>query len=101
MKDKFVIENIVKDVLKRLKEENEYYQDGKLYPMPNLEVAASIEGAIKSESDAIEIYLNILKNITDKEDIKKIQEIIGDELNHREVLIKLNQKYQKIPPMKD
>jgi rubrerythrin len=97
---KNIIEEIVKGVLKRLEEEK-YYQDGKLYPMPNVDIAAHIEGAIKSESDAIEIYFNVLKYVKDKEDVKVIQEIIADEENHRKILMQMNKKYHKIPPAKD
>jgi rubrerythrin len=95
-----IVEKIVKDVFKKLKEDTEYYQDGKTYATPNLTVAAAIRGAIKSESDAIEIYLNILKLLKNKEDIEKIQEIISDEKSHEKTLIEINERYEKIPPNK-
>jgi rubrerythrin len=101
VKDKKIIENILKDIFKKLQEETEYYQDEKTYDTPNLKVAAEIEGAIESESDAIEIYLKLLEVITDKGDIKIVQEIISDEENHREKLLAMVKKYNKIPPSKD
>jgi len=99
--DRKLIENIIEDILKKVKDESEFYKSGKTYSTPNLELASEIEKNIKSESEAIEGYYKLLENLKDKEDIKKIQEIIADELNHRNELMEINKKYSKIPPMED
>jgi rubrerythrin len=93
---------MVTEVFQKLSEESDkYYEDGNIYPTPNLKVAAAIENALKSESDAIEIYLKLLEIVTQKVDKKIIQSIVADEQNHREKLLEMVKKYNKIPPNND
>ncbi len=73
----------------------------KIYPTPNLELAELISNAIKSEADAIRLYLNLLQHTSDRDDIADIQAIISDEENHKVKLERIMNKYNKIPIAKD
>jgi rubrerythrin len=90
-----LINKITNSVLSKLNEEE------KIYSTPNLKLAELISNAIKSEADAIRIYLNLLQYTSDEDDVADIQEIIQDEENHKVKLEKIMRKYNKIPPAKD
>jgi len=97
---KNIINEITNSVLRKLNEE-EFYNDNKIYSTPNLKLAELISNAIKSEADAIRIYLNLLQYTNDEEDINIIQELISDEENHKKMLENIMKKYNKIPSAKD
>jgi rubrerythrin len=64
-------------------------------------LCAEIEKNIKAEADAREQYYNLLDVLGDiPEDVKIIEEIISDELNHTQQLEKLLKKYSTIPTAK-
>jgi rubrerythrin len=88
------IERLTEDIYRRLNRED------KLYPTPNLGVARLVSEALKSENDAIGIYLDILQYISDPDVISDIQEIISDEENHKIKLEKIMKKYNRIPAAK-
>ncbi|GHU07217.1 hypothetical protein FACS189431_1400 [Alphaproteobacteria bacterium] len=69
----------------------------------NYPVAKIIAALIEDEWEAIEGYIGILENGgLDASDIAQIEEIIGDEKQHAQVLAEIARKYDgDIPVAKD
>lgn len=70
---------------------NELKQDQRNY------ISSRLQFNIKAEAEASEFYFELLNDVA-LEDVKIIQDIIADELNHAIILGKLQEKYSGVLP---
>lgn len=71
-----------------------YYEDGVKYNKDTIAAQISINN--EGESNAITGYYKLIpffESVGDQDAIDQIREIISDEKNHQEILIKLQMKY--------